>query len=136
MTEAARRHAAAGFLLVEVVVALAIVTLAFGYGFRSLSESFDRFALDHDAAAALAVAQSTLDRAGFDLPLGQQEEESGTAAGGFAWTIASAPYTAVVPPAATGLIGYVVHVTVAWHARGQVRRLQLSTVRLARRPPA
>lgn len=135
MAEAVRRHAAAGFLLVEVVVALAIVTLAFGYGFRSLSESFDRFAIDHDAAAALAVAQSTLDRVGVDLPLGQ-EEASGTAAGGFAWTIASAPYTAVVPPAATGLIGYVVHVTVAWHARGYVRLLQLSTVRLARRPPA
>ena len=58
MTSAARSHRSAGFLLIEVAVALVIVSMAFGYGFRSLSGAMERLRRDHNSSAALLLAQS------------------------------------------------------------------------------
>lgn len=128
------RTGTAGFLLIEVAVALAIVALAFGYGFRALSGALDRLRRDNNSSAALLLAQSTLDRVGYDIPFGQGDL-SGKTAGGFSWLIETAPYAGAVPNN-TPLTGYVVRVTVGWSERGDNRQVQLSTVRLAYRSPS
>jgi type II secretory pathway pseudopilin PulG len=124
---------AGGFLIIEVAVALVIVGLAFGAGFRSLSGALDRLGQDHSASAALLLAQSTLDRVGYDIALGQ-DEKNGRTPDGFSWSVETAPYplTAGSMPVA----GYVVRVTVAWKDRLRSRQIRLSTVRLAMRGQA
>jgi type II secretory pathway pseudopilin PulG len=123
----------AGFLLIEVVVALVIVGLAFAYGFRSLSGAVDRLGRDYNSSAALLLAQSTLDRVGYDIALGQ-DDLSGKTAGGFSWLIQTAAYAAPAAPNSS-LVGYIVRVTVGWSERGNNRQVQLATVRLAYRAP-
>ena len=124
----ARRSA--GFLLIEVAVALIIVAMAFGYAFRSLSGGLDRLGRNHNSSAALLLAQSTLDRVGYDIPLGQ-DEAGGTTQQGFAWSVQTAPYSPGQGPSAARILGYVVRVSVSWKERGNARQVLLSTVRLA-----
>jgi type II secretory pathway pseudopilin PulG len=122
----------AGFLLMEVAVALAIVGMAFGYGYRSLSSSLERLGRDSNTSNAVLFAQSTLDRVGYDIPLGQAEL-GGNTRDGFIWSIATAPYGPATPDSI--LTGYIVRVTVGWKEGGNARQVQLSTVRLAVRGP-
>jgi type II secretory pathway pseudopilin PulG len=129
----ARPGRAAGFLLIEMAVALLIVGMAFGYGFRSLSGALDRLGQDHATSAALLLAQSTLDRVGYDIRLGQ-DDSSGRTPDGFSWTVETAPYPAA--PSAAPVVGYVVRVTVAWKDRLRSRQVRLSTIRLALRGQA
>ena len=124
------RDRAAGFLLIEVAVALIIVALAFGYGFRSLSGGLERLGRDHNSAAALLLAQSTMDRVGYDIALGR-DEVTGSTKDGFTWSVQTARYTATPGPPPNVASAYVVRVTVAWKERLNVRQVLLSTVRLA-----
>ncbi|MGE5269916.1 MAG: type II secretion system protein J [Thiohalocapsa sp.] len=121
----------AGFMLVEVVVALAIAAMAFGMAFHALSGGFDRLRKDHNSAKALLLAESMLDRIGHDIALGAADQ-SGSTRDGFAWVVQTAPY-----PAATAetnpLVGYVVRVSVHWQEQRNRREIQLTTLRLARR---
>jgi type II secretory pathway pseudopilin PulG len=124
---------AAGFLLIEMAVALLIVGMAFGYGFASLSGALDRLGRDHSASAALLLAQSTLDRVGYDIPLGQ-DDVGGRTPDGYSWSVRTAPYP--LAPATMPVVGYVVRVTVGWRDRLRSRQVGLSTVRLAMRGKA
>jgi type II secretory pathway pseudopilin PulG len=126
---------AAGFLLIEVAVALIIVALAFGYGFRSLSGGLERLGRDHNTAAALLLAQSTMDRVGYDIVL-DQGEATGSTKDGFTWSVQTAPYATPASPPPDIAAGYVVRVTVAWKERLTNRQIMLSTVRLAYRGQA
>jgi type II secretory pathway pseudopilin PulG len=130
VSETGRQNHSAGFLLLEVAIALAIVGMAFGYGFRTLSGAMDRLGRDDRASAALLLAQSTLDRVGYDIALGQPDISDSTR-DGYSWLIQSAPYGPV--PVNNALVGYVVRVTVGWKERGNPRQVQLATVRLAYR---
>jgi len=132
MTRPGTADRSAGFTLIEMVVALAIVALVFGYAFQSLSGALDRLGRSHNSAEALLLAQSTLDRVGYDIALGQGEV-TGNTEDGFSWAVETAPYTAVASRSASPLVGYVVRVTVGWKERSNVRRVQLTTVRLAYR---
>lgn len=132
MAEVPQANRSAGFLLIEVVVALAIVAMAFAYGFRALSGSLDRLSRDHNSTAALLLAQSTLDRVGYDIAV-RQGDISGSTRDGYSWSIEMAPYASAPVPVDNVLIGYVVRVTVGWKERSNTRQVQLSTIRLAYR---
>lgn len=121
--------------MIEVAVALIIVSMAFGYGFRSMSGAMQRLGRDHRSSAALSLAQSMLDRVGNDIALGQ-DETGGPTKDGFTWSVQTAPFTSGPRPAADVATGYVVRVTVAWKERRNVRQLGLSTVRLLYRGQA
>lgn len=129
-----RRTRNSGFTLLELAVALAILSLLFGYAFRSLSGALDRLGRGHGASEALALAQSTLDRVGFDIPIGQ-EEIRGRTVDGFTWLVQSSPYTGPQPVNRV-LTGYVVQVTVAWSNRNTLQQVQMRTVRLAPGTPS
>jgi type II secretory pathway pseudopilin PulG len=135
MTRRVRPDREAGFLITEVAVALIIVAMAFGYGFRSMSGAMQRLGQDHNSSAALSLAQSTLDRVGNDIALGQ-DETSGTTKDGFTWSVQTALFASGPRPAADVAAGYVVRVTVVWNERRNVRQVELSTVRLSYRKQA
>jgi type II secretory pathway pseudopilin PulG len=118
-----------GFLLIEVAVALVIVALAFGYGFRSLSGGLDRLGRDHNSASALLLAQSTMDRVGYDIAIGQ-DEITGTTKDGFIWSVQTAPFAATPGAQPKFVAAFLVRVTVRWKERLNPRQVMLSTVRL------
>jgi prepilin-type N-terminal cleavage/methylation domain-containing protein len=122
----------AGFVLVEVVIALAISALVFGYAFRALSGGLDRLRQDQNSTKALLLAESTLDRVGHDIALGAPAS-GGSTGDGFTWQVETAPYTGAETAATGPLIGYVVRVTVLWNERSNTRQVQLTTLRLAYR---
>lgn len=111
-------------------MALVIVALAFGYGFRSLSGGLERLGRDQRTSAALSLAQSTLDRVGYDIAFVQGNADGNTGEG-FRWSARTTPYISGPRPPAGLLGGYVVSVVVAWKERDNVREVRLSTVRLA-----
>ena len=117
----------AGFTLIEVLVALAILAIAFGFAFRALSGGFDRLDRDQKSADALLLAQSTLARVGHDIAL-QDGVVDGRTEDGFAWRIETAPYdnTQDLPPGR--LIGHRIGVTIAWSERHQRREVRLTSL--------
>jgi type II secretory pathway pseudopilin PulG len=132
MIKGVRPDRAGGFLLIEVAVALIIVSMAFGYAFRSMSGAMLRLGRDYNSSAALSLAQSTLDQAGYDIVL-RDDELSGVTEDGFTWSLKMAPFVSGPKPAADVVSGSVVRVSVAWKERGNVRQVRLSTVRLSYR---
>jgi prepilin-type N-terminal cleavage/methylation domain-containing protein len=119
--------APAGFTLIEVLVALAILAIACGFAFRALSGGFDRLDRDQKSADALLLAQSILARVGHDIAL-QDSAVAGRTKDDFSWRIETAPYgdTQGVPP--SRLIGYRVEVTIAWSERHQRREVRLTSL--------
>jgi general secretion pathway protein I len=118
-----------GFTLVEVLVALAILAIAFGFAFRALSGDFDRLDSDQKRADALLLAQSTLVRVGHDIAL-QDGVIDGRTKDGFTWQIETAPYgdTQDLPPGR--LIGHRIEVTIGWNERHQRREVRLMSLLL------
>ena len=126
---------AAGFTLIEVLVALAIVGLALA----AIAGVFTQGLIGHetasDAEAALALAEERLALAGSTL---QPGANSGTLAGRFAWKTTVSPYTdngktADLPNSLPRL--FTVAVSVAWQDGRHSRQVALSTLRLGA-PPA
>ena len=115
----------AGFTLIEVLVALAILAITFGFAFRAFSGG--AYLLDRDGYEERAVlrARSELARIGRDIPL-QDGETDGRSAGGFAWKVTITPFGS----AAGGLLGHQVAVEVGWREGREERRIQLQTIRL------
>jgi len=125
-----RSQTPAGFTLVEVLVALAILAIAFGFAFRALSGGFDRLDRDQKNADALLLAQATLARVGHDIALADGAVD-GRTKDGFSWRIETAPYgdTQDLPPGR--LIGHRVEVTIAWSERHQRREVRLTSLLIA-----
>jgi general secretion pathway protein I len=125
-------HPVAGFTLLEVLVALAIVALGIGLAYPRLSDALGAIARAHDDTTATMVAQSTLERVGHDIALAD-----GTATGrstdGFDWQVDIAAYNGDQLPRTGPLRGYLVRVTVAWTENNRRRQTSLTTLRLARR---
>jgi general secretion pathway protein I len=128
MTERSGNGLAAegGFTLVEVLVALAIVAVAFAVSLGILSGGLTRLDHDHNVQHALLVAQSELARVGQDIPVADRQID-GESADGFAWRIAITSYAA----AAGGLAAHDVVITVGWREGWRPREVRLETVRLA-----
>jgi general secretion pathway protein I len=91
-----RALARAGFTLVEVLVALAIVAVALAAGFRSVAQSAESATTLKARTLALWVAQNRLATAQLDTPAPTIGERSGTetqAGAAFVWreTISGTP---------------------------------------------
>jgi general secretion pathway protein I len=125
-----RRATAAGFTLLEVLVALAIVALALAVLLPTLSESL---VTGRSAAAELAAtveAETLLARVGADIPL--VDSVLSGEDGGLAWTIEIGPWAAGDPARLSGgLAAHRVVVSVTWPGRLRPRTLRLDTLRLA-----
>jgi general secretion pathway protein I len=128
--------AVAGFTLIEVLVALAIIGLALG----ALAGVFSTGLAGHETAsaaeAALAVAEEQLALASAEPRPGAA---SGVFANRFAWHTAITPYAdsdAKAPDAPSALPSlYRIAVSVAWHDGRRTREVSLSTLRLGAAAP-
>jgi general secretion pathway protein I len=125
------RERAAGFTLIEVLIALAIVGLALG----SIAGVFRNGLMGHETAsnaeAALALAEEQLALASTALRPGAS---SGTYDGRFVWQTTIAPYedagnkAADLPTSLPPL--YRIAVSVGWHDGYRSRQVSLATLRL------
>jgi general secretion pathway protein I len=124
----------AGFTLIEVLIALVIITLALG----AVAEVFAGARAGHDVAAdvdqAIAIANRQLAVAGSAAVL-HTGDDQGVASSRFAWRLAIEPYydTAATGQTAfdpTAIRLYRITVTVAWGSDRGARHITLSTLRL------
>lgn len=80
-----------GFTLVELLVSLAILSIALAVLFAAISSSLDRTRKDRDASLATLLVQSLLARAGNEYPL-RPGDTSGVYSNGFRWRLSVRPY--------------------------------------------
>ncbi|NEX18739.1 prepilin-type N-terminal cleavage/methylation domain-containing protein [Thiorhodococcus mannitoliphagus] len=129
---AGARHQA-GFSLLEVLVAFAILALSLGV----MMEIFSRASIVTIASAqysqAATLAESVLGEVGADIPL-EEGVVSGATDSGFEWELSiqavdvSDQYF-TEPPATP----YRIDATVLWKDAGRARRVSLTTLRLGER---
>jgi general secretion pathway protein I len=128
----------AGFTLIEVLVALAVV----GFAMAAIAGVFSNGLLGHEVAAdadrALAVAEERLTLAGAAATL-RPGTSNGRFAERFDWQMTIALFeddaTDKAPLPAATLRLYRIAVEVAWRDGHRGRRLALSTLRLGPPPP-
>ena len=116
-----------GFTLIEVLVALAILSLSIGALLKVASTGVARIQESETEQQASALAQSLLARAGNDIPL-TDGDAAGVEGDGLKWSIHVAPYGSVNDHAAWSSDAKDVTVTVSWGAAG--RHLSLNSLRL------
>ena len=126
----------AGFTLIEVLIALAIVGMALVAVAAVFSNGLVGHETASDAEAALALAEERLATAEATAAL-QPGISNGQFAGRFAWQTVIAPYEDGGSEAAGQILPaknvpplYRVAVSVAWHDGHRSRQLSLSTLRL------
>ena len=125
---------AAGFTLLEVLVAFTIFALSFAAILQIFSGGLRNAEVADRALVALGHAESLLAAAGIEQPLAEGER-SGELPDGMAWRETIARYSDATTPAAppAGLQPYSVSVTVTWDAGnglGGRRDVTLTTLRL------
>ena len=133
-----KRNGAAGFTLIEVLVALVIGGLAVAAIAGVVGNGLLASRVSDQSVIALTLAESKLAAAGADEPLRPGNHE-GNFAKYFVWRLSIAPYDdpgrrdtgGLDAPSALRL--YRVAVTVAWSDSAKRRQLSLSTLRLG--PP-
>jgi len=128
-----RAGASTGFTLIEVLVALAVLAMTFGFAYRALSGGFEWVDRSEHSRAGLLLAQSVLARAGGDIAP-QPGQTTGRTADGFSWLIETTPYGDVSRLPSGRLIGNQVQVTVSWTERRRVQQVRLTTLQLGRNP--
>jgi general secretion pathway protein I len=132
-----RRHRStqSGFTLIEVVVALAIATLALSFLMAAASTGLGNAGLANQYIEATRRAQSHLDEVGVTVPLAAGMR-SGDDGGGFSWrSRVSAPRVHDAGPAheaMTPLGLYAVEVTITWRSGDAIKSVSLRSQRIAR----
>ena len=121
-----RGRRARGFLLLEVLVALAVLALSLGVLLQSFSTGSRMVVTSGHYNRAGELAQSRLARVGLDVPLRPAVLQGRD--GAYAWRLEIAPWAEVAPGA--GLLPYDVTVTVTWNEDGRTRQRRLATLRL------
>jgi general secretion pathway protein I len=129
MTKRATREES-GFTLIEVLVALVVLAITFGFAYDALSGALGWTERSQNTQKALTIAESMLHRVGNDIPL-----EDGSLAGrtgdGFTWQIDTTPYGDTSNAAAGPLVGHQVEIVVGWTEHRNARHVRLLSVRLA-----
>jgi general secretion pathway protein I len=124
---AASRNDIAGFTLVEIIVALAILALSLNVILPAISDALWRTAEAEAQAEAASLARSLLAQAGSAVSL-----NNGAAAGefenGFRWRLQVTPYGSA--DQAAPVRAYRVAAEVVWGEPSREQSLTLSTLRL------
>jgi general secretion pathway protein I len=119
----------AGFTLIEIVVALAILSLSLGVLFSVISDGIRRTDQAGKMARASSLAQSLLAQVGAELPV-RRGETTGEAADGFRWRLRMEPYGNGEDRRQWPVGAYTVSVDVSWGATADDHAVTLSTLRL------
>ena len=129
VARAAGLPAEGGFTLLEVLVALAVLSLALAVLLPSVTDSIGRARRGERISGARIVAAELLDRVGVDLPLRIGETEGMT--GIYRWRVAIAPGRTLSEPSPA--LPRVITLEVSWPDLRGRRSLTVRTMRLQAR---
>ncbi len=126
----------AGFSLLEILVAFAILALSIGVLLRIFSGGLRTAIVSEDYQQAMSIAESQMERAGVEIELAAGST-SGVVAGKYTWTLQVVPYVMpqpkndlVMPP--LEVTPYTVQVRVAWMDGDDPKEFVLNSLRLAK----
>ncbi|WP_316234477.1 type II secretion system protein [Bradyrhizobium sp. SZCCHNR1098] len=122
----------AGFTLVEVIVALAMLSLGLTLVMSLFSTGLLRTGMAERLAGAVSLAQSMLAQVGPVIPL-RTEALADTKANGYQWRLEMQPYRPVQGGDVRTVELYQVSVQVGWLEGQDPRSFALSTLRLGPR---
>jgi general secretion pathway protein I len=126
---------AAGFTLIEILVAFVIAVLALGAVYRASSVGLDTGGTADRYSHALLIAESALEAAGVETSLapGTSTQRLDNA---YDQAVTVRPRPDLLPRSLTlaGAYPYEVSVDVSWREGGRARSVALSTIRLGRSP--
>ena len=120
----------AGFTLVEVIVALAMLSLGLGLVLELVSNGLGRISSAEKMMEAGSRAQSWLSEAGTEFPIRPQWRD-GQYPGGDRWHLEMQPYDKGDPASAVSL--YLISAKIEWDEGSKKRTYVLTTLRLGRR---
>jgi general secretion pathway protein I len=120
----------AGFTLIEVLVAFAILGISLGVLFELYSTTLRNSARSDTQKLAVLLARSTLDRIGPEIPLvaGGKQGDLGE---GFKWRASISDYGDAKDQPAMPVRAFQVAVSVVWMENGAEKSISLTTLRLA-----
>ncbi|WP_316228462.1 prepilin-type N-terminal cleavage/methylation domain-containing protein [Bradyrhizobium sp. SZCCHNR1039] len=122
----------AGFTLVEVIVALAMLSVGLSVLFGMISSGLGRIGAAQRTAEAASLAQSLLAKVGTELAVGA-DARSGEFPHGFRWQLTMRPYHQSRDGTERRIELYLVLAQVDWDEGGDQRSFELSTLRLGPR---
>ncbi len=129
------RNGEAGFTLVEIVAALAILALSLSALLGVLSDGIARSGQAKEHAQAGSLAQSLLARVGTEIPI-RQGTTTGEFPEGYRWRLQIEPYGDAADHRAWPLAAYSVSAHVTWGSGAPERSVALTTLRaVARESP-
>ena len=121
-----------GFTIIEVLLALAIVTIAMTALMRGTSNGIRSAGAAERQDMALALARSLLSRTGKEKPF-EIGEQTGTSDGGVSWAVRTSEHRDPEKPAEVSPRAFWVRVEVAWKEprSSATGRVDLVTMKLA-----
>ncbi len=124
------RSKQAGFSLLEILVAFAVLSLSLGVLLQIFSRAMETTVISQNYSLAITVAESQLNAVGVDLPL-QPGTYNGTLDNAIDWNLHIDQYpTTLWLGDSPQLVPYQVTVVTSWRDGGRRRRVRLSTIRL------
>jgi general secretion pathway protein I len=118
----------AGFTLVEVIVALAMLSLGLSVLLGMISSGLGRTASAERMAAAGSLAQSLLAEVGTELPI-KMEERNGLFSDGYRWHLMMRLYDNTKEREERSIGLYQISAEIAWDEGTERRSFALSTLR-------
>jgi general secretion pathway protein I len=131
---ARRRRAAAGFTLVEVLVALGILALSGSAIFAAISNGLGDVREADTRARAALLAQSLLARVGVDIPLREGETE-GRFTDDIRWHLRLLRFGNAADRRVWPIAAYEVTAEASWRDAAQTRSVVIETLRLGPKEP-
>ena len=119
----------AGFTVIEIIVALAILALSLSVLFGVISDGLLRTNQAAKMEQAVSLAQSLLAKVGTELPV-RQGLVAGEFADGFRWNVRMEPYGDNADRQQWPLDAYKVSAEVIWGDRSREESVTVSTLRL------
>ena len=128
------RENEAGFTLVEVVVALAILALSLAVLLNVISNGLRQTDRAKKMAQAGSLAQSLLSKLGTEVPI-QEGLTSGEFPEGFRWRVRAERYGDAEDRQDWPVAGYTISIEILWGDASAERSIALNTLRLAPKEP-
>lgn len=119
-----------GFTLIEVLVALAILSISLGVMLQVFSANLDRMHRNQAASVASALLQSTVDALGKTIPL-QTGAKEGEFSPDYRWRLEIAPYGTEEDQKVWPVAVYAVAIKIFWGNADRPKSLSVQTLRLA-----
>jgi|GEM_PF-1879966 len=121
-----------GFTLVEMIVAMTMLSAGLGLAFAMIGNGLSRTASAQHMADASSLAQSLMARVGTEFAI-KPEQHQGTDLNGYGWRVSLEPYGEPTGAADSPVALYSASTEVEWDDHGARRSYRLRTLRLGPR---